>query len=486
MKTNELLMGLPHRLLSGGLPASIEHITMDSRDVQPGSLFVCIEGYTVDGHDFAEAAEDKGAAVIIASKPVNVRKAAVVLTDNTVRAMGLIAAKFYGYPSKSMKMIGVTGTNGKTSVAGMVHAILMQLGEKSALSGTIGFNLDGTLHQSANTTSDSLTTQRMIRQAADHGCNHMTMEVSSHGLILGRLAGVEFDTAIFTNLTHDHLDFHGTMEAYGQAKGLLFAQLGQNLQEKKQVVLNADDPWSKRYAEMTPYPVYTYGIAVPAQFMARDIKMTPSGTSFRLEYPEGEQMVSMGLLGHFNVSNALAALAALYAEGYRMEELAAALALIPPVNGRLEKVEHEAPVSIFIDYAHTPDAIEKTLHSVSQFKEKRIIFLVGTGGNRDLTKRPVMAEKASVADFVVLTTDDPRFEAYDSILSGLAAGMVHENYACVGDREEAVRFAVQQAEPGDIIVLAGKGHEDYQIVGNEKQPHSDKEIAIEEAKKKFC
>ncbi|WP_088005857.1 UDP-N-acetylmuramoyl-L-alanyl-D-glutamate--2,6-diaminopimelate ligase [Indiicoccus explosivorum] len=485
MELMELLAGLPHRLIFGSLPSRVEHITMDSRDVKPGSLFICIKGFTVDGHDFAGAAERNGAAVIVAERPVRTTNAAVIQTDSTVRAMGILGARFYRFPSQELTMIGVTGTNGKTSVAGMIHGILMELQEQSALSGTIGFNLNGILHESANTTNDSLTTQRMIRQAADAACSHMTMEVSSHGLVLGRLAGVEFDTAIFTNLTHDHLDFHGTMDEYGQAKGLLFAQMGQNLKERKRAVLNADDPWSGRYASMTPHPVFMYGIDNPAQFMAKDIRMTPSGTAFRLVCPDGEYEASMSLLGGFNVSNALAAVTALWAEGFPIERLVEALAAIPPVNGRLERVELDAPISIFIDYAHTPDAIEKTLQSVSQFKKNRVIFLIGTGGNRDVTKRPVMAEKASVADYVVLTTDDPRHEAYSSILQGLETGMKHSNYACIGDREEAVRHAVRQAEAGDIIVLAGKGHEDYQIIGTEKQPHSDKEIALEEAKKKF-
>jgi UDP-N-acetylmuramoyl-L-alanyl-D-glutamate-L-lysine ligase len=361
----------------------------------------------------------------------------------------------------------------------------MELGERSALSGTIGFNLNGELHQSANTTSDALTTQGMIARAKEEGCSHMTMEVSSHGLVLGRLAGVEFKTAVFTNLTHDHLDFHGTMEEYGHAKGLLFSQLGQDLQEKKQAVLNADDAWSKRYAEMTSHPVYTYGVKSPAQFKAEEIELGHSGTTFKLVCPLGEFAVSMKLLGSFNVSNALAAITALYAEGYPLDKVIAALACIQPVEGRMQKVELEAPISIFIDYAHTPDAIEKAIDAVADFKTNRIIFLVGTGGNRDKTKRPIMAEKASVADYVVLTTDDPRDEAFESILRDLGSGMKHEKFSCIGDREEAVRHAIQQAEPGDIIILAGKGHEDYQIIGSTKYPHSDKDIAIEETIKKF-
>lgn len=485
MNSRELLENIPYKLLSGEMPENIDHITMDSRDAVSGSLFVCIEGYTVDGHDYAPQAARCGATLILSEKPIEVEGPAVVIVQDTVRALGLLASRFYDYPSKDIQMIGVTGTNGKTSVAGMLHAMLMQLGENSALTGTIGFNLNGELYPSANTTSDALTTQQMIARAKEAGCSHMTMEVSSHGLVLGRLAGVEFNTAIFTNLTHDHLDFHGTMEEYGHAKGLLFSQLGQDLQQKKQAVLNADDPWSGDFAKMTAHPVYTYGIMNAAQFQADNIVMSHTGTNFQLKSPEGEFPVTMKLLGHFNVSNALAAITALYAEGYGMEEILKALAVIEPVEGRMQKVAIDAPVTVFIDYAHTPDAIEKALAAVGDFKKNKIIFLVGTGGNRDKSKRPNMAEKASVADYVVLTTDDPRDEPYESILNDLEVGMTHPNYACIGDREEAVKHAVQQSEPGDIIILAGKGHEDYQIIGSTKYPHSDQEIAKQEALKKY-
>lgn len=485
MDSKQLFNHISISSIKGELPESISHITMDSREIVPGSLFVCIKGYTVDGHDFAEQAVKQGAAVILSEKPLNLEGAAVVTVPDTSRALGILAARFYGHPSKRLNMIGVTGTNGKTSVAGMLHAMLMELGKTSALTGTIGFNLNGELHPSANTTSDALTTQQMICRALEAGSSHMTMEVSSHGLVLGRLAGVEFDTAIFTNLTHDHLDFHGTMEEYGHAKGLLFSQLGQDLTQNKRAVLNVDDEWSEKFAAMTPFPVYTYGLENDAMFRATDIRLEAKGTSFTLQCPSGDFPIQMKLLGHFNVYNALAAIAALSAEGHPIERVIAALEAISPVEGRMQMAEIDAPVSVFIDYAHTPDAIEKAIAAVEDFKTGRLIFLVGTGGNRDKTKRPIMAEKASVADYVVLTTDDPRYESYDSILTDLAAGMQHEQYACIGDREEAVRHAVQQAEAGDIIILAGKGHEDYQIIENTKYPHSDKEIAENEAQRKF-
>jgi UDP-N-acetylmuramoyl-L-alanyl-D-glutamate-L-lysine ligase len=489
METQSLLAVLPVKQVAGTLPPTVTDIAVDSRAVSAGGVFVCIKGFTVDGHHYVGKAVDNGARVIVASEPVDVDldRVAVVLVEDTARAIALLAPRFYNYPSKRMTMIGVTGTNGKTSVSGIVHAILRQAGEVSAVSGTIGFELDGALYETENTTPDVLTTQGMIARAAEEGCTTMTMEVSSHGLVEGRLAGTEFDIAIFTNLTHDHLDFHGTMEEYGHAKGLLFAQLGQDLEKRKFAVVNADDSWSDKFTKMTPYPVLTYGIRNDALFRATNIELKADGTAFTLQAPEGEFRVEMKLIGEFSVYNALAAIAALSAKGMTVEEIVVLLGKIPSVKGRMEIVPTELPLTMYVDYAHSPDAIEKAIDAVLPYKKEgqKLIFLIGTGGNRDRIKRPIMAEKASVAEYVILTTDDPRDEPYESILSELAAGMQHEGYACIGDRVEAVRHAIAIAEKDDIIIFAGKGHEDFQIIGNEKYPHSDAAIALEEAGKKF-
>ena len=488
MYTEGILSALPQKRVVGQLPNNIKDITIDSRSVEPGTLFICIKGYTVDGHDFAQKAVEAGATVIVTEKELPITgNAAQVIVDNTDRALGLLAAKFFDYPSNELTMIGVTGTNGKTSVSGIIHNMLIGMGEKSALSGTIGFNLNGVLYESANTTSDALSTQQMIFRAKMEGCRAMVMEVSSHGLALGRLAGVDYDVAIFTNLTHDHLDFHGTMEEYGHAKGLLFSQMGQDLSKNKHVILNADDEWSERYKKLTPYPVWTYGLKNEATFSAQNISYANGKTSFDMITPKGTFPVTMNLLGEFNVYNVLAATAAFYARSFDLEQVIEQIECLPPVKGRMEKVETDLPLQIFIDYAHTPDAIEKAINAAMPYKKpgSKLIFLVGTGGGRDKTKRPTMAEKASVADYVILTTDDPRYEEYDSITSDLAKGMLHDNYACIGDRAEAVRHAIEVAEAGDTIIFAGKGHEDYQIIENTKYPHSDAQIAIEAGSLKF-
>lgn len=489
MYTEELLSVIPLKKVVGQLPSNVKDISIDSRSVQPKSLFICIRGYTVDGHDYAQKAVDAGAIVIVTEKELDLEgQVAQVIVADTNRALGLLSAKFFDNPSKDLTLIGVTGTNGKTSVAGIIHHMLIGMGEKSALTGTIGFNLNGVLYESANTTSDTLSTQQMIFRAKMEGCRAMIMEVSSHGLALGRLAGVDYDVAVFTNLTHDHLDFHGTMEEYGNAKGLLFSQMGQDLTKNKYVVLNADDPWSEKYEKLTPYPIWTYGLKNNANFTAENCNYDDGLTTFDMITPEGKFPITMKLLGEFNVYNVLAATAVFYGRGFSIEAIIEQIEDLDPIRGRMELVKTDLPIQLFIDYAHTPDAIEKAINAALPYKkpENKLIFLIGTGGNRDKSKRPDMAEKASRADYVILTTDDPRNEDYDSITSDLAKGMLHENYACIGDRAEAVRHAVSVAEPGDIIIFAGKGHEDFQIIGNTKYPHSDAEIAVEVGQLKFA
>lgn len=487
MDTKELLSILPMKNITGTIPEEVTDLAVDSRGVSAGGMFVCIVGHTVDGHDYIGQAINNGARVIVASRPiiVDLEKVAVVTVENTSRAMGLLAPRYYQYPSKKMTMIGVTGTNGKTSVSEIIHEILKAAGEKSAVSGTIGFDLNGTLYETENTTGDTLTTQAIIAQAANEGCKTMTMEVSSHGLVEGRLAGTEFDIAVFTNLTHDHLDFHGTMANYGEAKGLLFSQLGQDVEKRKFAVINVDDPWSEKLLEKTSFPVMTYGIDNEAAFRGEDIVLKADGTTFTLTAPDGRYDVEMNLIGEFNVSNALAATATLFAKGMATADIVTYLSKIATVKGRMEKIETELPLTMYVDYAHTADAIKKAIEAVLPYKTNKLIVLIGTGGGRDREKRPVMALEASVADYVVITTDDPRNEAYETILEELEEGMTHKQYACIGDREEAVRHAVSIANPEDIIIFMGKGHEDFQIIGTVKKPHSDAEFAIDEAQKKF-
>lgn len=489
MNTKELFSNILIKNQIGVLPSIVKNITTDSRNVEIGTVFVCIKGYTVNGHDYIDNAIQSGATVIVIDEVQQLYdpKVAYVVVSDTAKIIGHLASKWYGFPSKQIQLFGVTGTNGKTTVSGILFQVLRMFNEKVALTGTIGFRLNDTLYDSNNTTSEVLTTQQMIHRAVNEGCNSMMMEVSSHGLVLGRLSGVEFDVAIFTNLTHDHLDFHGTMVEYGHAKSLLFSQLGQDLTQQKYGVVNADDPFSDKLKEATPYTCFTYAIEQHADFRAVNIQLEKQTTTFTMQTPKGDFPITIQLVGMFNVYNALAVTAALYAKGYPLVEVVSFLQKVVPITGRMERLETNSPVSVYIDYAHTPDAIEKAIAAVKPtLQDGKLIFVIGTGGNRDRSKRPIMAEKASVADYVVLTTDDPRFEEYDSILDELKVGMKHNNFACIGDREEAVRHAVAVAEAGDTIIFAGKGHENYQIIGNEKTPHSDGEIALAALAEKFA
>ncbi|MCP3742412.1 UDP-N-acetylmuramoyl-L-alanyl-D-glutamate--2,6-diaminopimelate ligase [Rossellomorea sp. BNER] len=487
MNTYELLSCLKVKKVYGELPNRIDHLYLDSRKVKSNSMFICTRGFTVDGHDYAHGAIENGATLIIAEKQLDIdlSKAALVVVKDSFKAMAQLVNRYYDYPSAKLNVFGVTGTNGKTTVTNLIHSILRRDGQKSGLSGTIGFDLDGDQFPSENTTCDNLTTQAMLQKANERDINNMVLEVSSHGLVQGRLWGVDFDVVTFTNLSHDHLDFHETMEHYGYAKGLLFSQLGENLSKPKYLVLNQDDEWYERYSNMSGHEVISYGLDNNADFKAVNIQYHQDLTLFTLHSPEGTFEVETRLLGKFNVYNILAAMASLFANGMTVERLVEIVKDLPPVNGRMEKVDFDAPISMYIDYAHTADAIEKAIQSVLPFKKNKIIFLVGTGGNRDKTKRPIMAEKASIADYVILTTDDPRYESYDSIVNDLGKGMLHSNFALIGDREEAVKHAIDVSEPGDIIIFAGKGHEDYQIIENTKYPHSDKKIAYERCIEKY-
>ncbi|MFC4558894.1 UDP-N-acetylmuramoyl-L-alanyl-D-glutamate--2,6-diaminopimelate ligase [Virgibacillus kekensis] len=488
MDTRLLLSCLKVKKIYGRLPEKINNLEQDSRKVNTGDLFICTPGFTVDGHDFYEEALSNGASIIVSERhlEMDLNSSALIVVNDTKKAMALLANKFYDYPSSKMTAYGVTGTNGKTSVTTLMHAMLRKEGKTAALSGTNGIKINDEMFPSDNTTCDILTNQRELKKAVTSGVENMVMEVSSHGIEQGRLHGIDFDVVTFTNLSHEHLDYHHTMEKYGYTKGLLFAQLGNNLQNAKIVVLNRDDPWYSAYKGMTAYEVISYGIKEDANFFAENILYNEDGTHYTLHSPEGTYQVETSLLGEFNVYNSLAAIASLYADGYSVSELVTILKTVAFVPGRMEKVEINAPATVYLDYAHTPDAIEKSIQSVLPFKKRKIIFVAGTGGDRDKGKRPFMAEKASKADYVILTINDPRYEDTEEILRAMEKGMQHNSYVLIADRREAISHAIELAEPDDIVIVAGKGPEDYQIIGGEKLPHNDIEIIKESSAKKYA
>ncbi len=455
---------------------------MDSRKIKPGNIFVCITGTRVDGHDFIGEAVQRGASLIIAEKklPLDSETVCSVLVKHPAKVMARLVNHFYENPAAKLCTIGVTGTNGKTTVSHMIYEVLELAGHKSAVGGTLGFRMNGSSTPTVNTTSDVILNMEMLQTAVDNDCTAMTMEVSSQGIVSGRVWGIDFDIAVFTNLTHDHLDFHQTMERYGYAKGLLFAQLGQNLRKEKYAILNADDPWAERFSEMTPFETISYGLSPSADFHASHIVYGEHGTTFLLHSPEGVHRLSTSFIGDFNVYNSLAAISALYAYGLALSGILQHLPDVQPVAGRMEKISHPDGPTVYIDYAHTPDAIEKAINSIMPFKKSRLIVLIGSGNYRDRLKRPIMAEKASAADFVIITTNNPGKEPVDTILSDFQKGMLHEQYTLIGDRREAVRLAVGQADKDDIVLLTDKGHETSLLIGDESISYSDKDTALEQ------
>ncbi|OIN67937.1 UDP-N-acetylmuramoyl-L-alanyl-D-glutamate--2,6-diaminopimelate ligase [Exiguobacterium sp. KRL4] len=458
--------------------ADVTALTTDSRDVKPGTLFVAIKGYTVDGHDYAQQAEAQGAVAIVSERLLDVT-IPVILVRSTTRAMAELAGKFYDYPSEKMRMIGITGTNGKTTTTTIVRDVLAQLGRKTGIIGTVEVKIGDRVVPSRNTTPQSSELQAFFHQMQQEGVEDVIMEVSSHGLELGRVTGTDFDVAGFTNLTHDHLDFHKTFENYARAKGLLFAQLGQRLSDKKVAVLNADDEISHLFEMMTGARVMTYGIEQPADLQAKNITQTLQETTFTMVYQEQAVELTVQFIGRFNVYNLLLATGILLSIGYGLPEISNAITQIQPAKGRMQRLPIDG-YNIYVDYAHTPDGIEQCLKALVDVPKENIIFLIGTGGNRDVTKRPMMGQLASTyAGTVVITTDDPRFESYESITSGIASGMLHDQFVEIGDREEAVRYAASLARPDNIVILAGKGHEKYQIIGEEKTPLDEEQLVKE-------
>ncbi len=465
MKLHTLLQALHPLAPVQAANVEITSIENDNRKVKPGSLFICIKGYTADGHDFAASAAEKGAAAVLAEKEMSLT-VPVIVVKNTARAMAVLADAFYGQPTHKLHLIGITGTNGKTTTSHLIEKIFADAGRKTGLIGTMYTKVGNKIYETKNTTPESLTLQKIFHNmVADSGVEACVMEVSSHALDLGRVHGCDFNTAVFTNLTQDHLDYHRTMDEYKRAKGLLFSQLGNtfNKQSPKFAVLNTDDEAAKEYIKATAAHVITYGIDQDADLRAVNISMNASGTSFELVSPLGVEKINIQLIGKFSVYNVLASIGAALTYGLPLKQIIASIEDVQGVSGRFELVDAGQPYAVIVDYAHTPDSLENVLKTVRQFAEKRIFVLVGCGGDRDKTKRPLMAKIAcQYATDPVFTSDNPRSEDPIEILKDMEKGVKGENYKVIADRKEAIAFAVNEAGPGDVILIAGKGHETYQ------------------------
>ena len=464
MKLQAILQGLEPLEVHADLSREITGICYDSRAVKPGNLFVAICGYDTDGHKYIPMALEKGAACVLCEKAP--AEGEYVLLSDTRRGLALAGANWYGNPAGEMTMIGITGTNGKTTTTYLVKHILEDcLGAKVGLVGTIQNMIGDEVLHTERTTPESLELQALFRHMADAGCTHVVMEVSSHALCLHRVDGVTFDVGVFTNLTQDHLDFHKTMEEYCRAKAMLFAR-------SKVGAVNVDDPWAKEILAHATCPVITYSAKGQAALEAADIRLEPHHVAFTARYQGTETACTLGIPGAFSVYNALSALSAALALGIAPEKAAASLATARGVKGRAEVVPTPGKdYTVLIDYSHTPDSLENILKTVREFARGRVIAVFGCGGDRDPIKRPIMGKiAADLADLVVVTSDNPRTEDPMAIIDQILVGIPKDQTptTVIENRRQAIRWAMDNAQAGDVIVLAGKGHETYQEIGHEK------------------
>ncbi len=463
--------------------AEITSVTNDSRKAVPGALFVAERGTREDGAEYIPEARRKGAAAVVCETPPP-DNGPYILVRNARRACAVLASNFYGNPAKRLAVVGVTGTNGKTTVTNLVKELLERLtGKKVGLIGT-NRNLIGAEELPAErTTPDAPELHALFRRMADAGCAYVVMEVSSHALALDRVYGVPFKAGVFTNLTEDHLDFHKTMDGYAEAKSKLFAQ-------SEWSVLSADDPFFPRMLRaaggrtltVSTERTLTVETVSEADLTARNIQLRPDGVSFTIQTPEGAYDTLLAIPGRFSVSNGLLAVATVAALGADVSDAAEALRTCKGVKGRMEPVPTGRDFTVLIDYAHTPDALEKILRTVRGFTRGRVLLVFGCGGDRERQKRPLMGRIASeLADLSFITWDNPRTEDPDRILRDIVAGIPSDasNYRVVPDRREAIREALGEAKAGDTVVLAGKGHETYQLVGTECLPLDERQVVAE-------
>jgi UDP-N-acetylmuramoyl-L-alanyl-D-glutamate--2,6-diaminopimelate ligase len=460
-------------LLGDGPDVAVTSLTFDNRLAGPGTLFFCVPGFTRDGHDFAPDAVARGATALVVQRPLELGVPEVVVED--VRAaMALVAARFYGDPTASLRVAGITGTNGKTTTAFLTRALIEGAGLSCGLLGTVKSVVGGVEHPVVRTTPEAIDLQRTFREMLDGGDVACAMEISSHALELRRADGIHVAAAVFTNLTQDHLDFHPTMEDYFQAKRLLFAS---ELTDVR--IANADDPYGRRLIE--EFDCLTFGIEADADYRAVDLAQDGQFTAIT---PDGPFDAQVPLPGRFNVLNALAAWAAARALGVPAEGIPASLAAAETAPGRFQPVDAGQPFSVIVDYAHKPDALEQVLLAARGMASGRLIVVVGAGGDRDRGKRPIMGEIAArLADVALITSDNPRSEPPEAIIDEIMAGIPASPHASVerdADRRATIFHAISLAQPGDVVVIAGKGHEQGQEFENgRKEPFDDAAVARE-------
>jgi len=481
MRIESLLSVIQPMTVSGPTDPDISGLAYDSRQVRPGFLFVALRGAHEDGTRFIDDAIQRGAVAIVSEGSVRPRRDVTHLrVEDARRALAEIACAFHGHPSAELEVIGITGTNGKTTTSFMVRDILAAAGRRPGLIGTVQYEIGERRIPASRTTPEASDLQAMLAQMLRAGCRSAVMEVSSHALEQKRVWGVDYDVGVFTNLTHDHLDYHGTIERYFSAKARLFAGLGQ-MEKRATAVLNLDDPWGQQLAGMIggSTAIVTYGTHPAATVRAVEIETDADGSRFTVRSPWGEAQVRLPVLGRFNVWNALAAFATAAVRGVPVPTILAALERFGGAPGRLERVPCARGFHVFVDYAHTPDALANVLTALRPVTPRRLIVVFGCGGDRDRAKRPVMGRVAAdLADHVIVTSDNPRSEDPRAIIEDIVAGMpAAARREIIVDREEAIGRAIEVARPGDVVLIAGKGHENYQEFSRHIVPFDDREVA---------
>lgn len=473
MKLIHLLKGAAVREAHADTEMEITGVSYDSRTTEKGDVFVAVRGYESDGHHYIKAAAANGAACVLCEEKPDI-DIPYVLLDNTRRGLATVASNWYNSSSSDMKIIGVTGTNGKTTTTNLIKTVIEKCsGAKVGLIGTNHNMIGDRIIETVHTTPESYELQKLFREMADSGCTYVVMEVSSHALFLDRVYGVRFETGVFTNLTHDHLDFHKTMEDYAAAKAILMAQ-------SNHAVVNLDDPYAGMMTAAAAGSVLTFSADNDsADLVAKRIRTMADKVEFCALTLEQLQKIEVNIPARFTIYNALATLGVGLTLGFALEDMAEALKSYPGVKGRVEVVPTGRDFTVIIDYAHSPDALEKIIGTFRELEAGRVVTLFGCGGDRDATKRPEMGEIAGrLSDFVIVTSDNPRTEEPGKIIDDILSGMKDTKtpYIVIENRREAIGWALQNAQPGDIIILAGKGHETYQIIGREKNHFDEREI----------
>jgi len=481
MQLKILARALSPRRVIGTLDREVESIAYDSRRVQHNTLFVAMRGEKSDGHQFVDQAIEKGASVIVAEREISSPRATCLVVDDSRPALADLSAAFYGTPARKLKMAAVTGTNGKTTTTFLLKHICEKAGLRCGLIGTVQYEIGDRILPAIRTTPEALDIQELLAQIVNAGGRAAAMEVSSHALAQERTRGIEWDVAVFTNLTQDHLDFHRTMENYFEAKAKLFDDLAQQQKKKRATaVINIDDRYGEKLVDRLAgkSTVVTYGFGSHADFRASNYRTEFAGTSYQLDARGRSYLVRVPLIGRFNVANSIAALAAAVAMGVNLRDAVLSLSRSPQVPGRLELVPAKRQFQIFVDYAHTDDALRNVLKTLRELKPRKLIVVFGCGGDRDRQKRPLMGRVADeFADHAIITSDNPRKEDPDAIIAEVEKGLRSSHYEKVAERAEAIRRAVAMAQPRDVVLIAGKGHEKYQEFADHTIPFDDIQVA---------